>query len=309
MSERALKLLVGVLAVVVVLWLAATLLSRAGDGSIGGSGEVAAFFDGVDASSVAEARILRPADTIRLRRDGDVWTVNGFRADSGSVARFFQALQDAEAGGLVATNPSNHARMGVSEDSASTLELEVGGSTRALLFGDEGPRPSTIYARQAGASEVHLVEGGLRNHLQRPLDDWRNRRMLAIDTSRVARIAVQRDDDAYTLVRGDSTWTFADGSAARTAQVQSILNELAGGLVASRFVADGDSLAALPPGGSTVAFSEEGDVLAEVTVGSGTGERWATVAGDSVRYRLPSFRVDLFVPDRASIRPDGDSAN
>ena len=309
MSDRALKLLVGVLAVTVVLWIAATLLSRAGDGSMGGSADLAAFFDGVDAGSVAEARILRPSDTIRLSRRGDTWTVNGFRADSGSVARFFQTLQEAEAGGLVATNPSNHARMGVSEDSASTLELEVGGSTRALLFGDEGPRPSTLYARQAGASEVYLVEGALGNHLQRQLDDWRNRRMLAIDTSRVTRIAVQRDDDAYTLIRGDSTWTFADGATAGTAQVRSILNELAGGLVASRFVADEDSLAALPPGASTVAFSEEGDVLAEVTVGSGTGERWAMVAGDSVRYRLPSFRVDLIVPGRESVQPDGDAAN
>ena len=303
MSEKALKQLVGALAIVVVLWVAATLVSRAGDGSIGASGELATFFDGLEEASVTEARILRSADTIRLGRAGDSWTVNGFRADSGSVARFFQTLGEAGAAGLVATNPANHARMGVSADSASTLELVVGGSTRALLFGDEGPRPSTIYARQPGADEVYLVEGALLNHLQRQLDDWRNRKMLAIDTSRVARIAVQRGDDAFTLVKSDSVWTFADGGAARSAQVQSILNELGGGLVASRFVADDDSLAALPQDGSTVAFSEAGEVLAEVTIGSGSGERWGMVAGDSVRYRLPSFRVDLIVPTLESVRP------
>ena len=234
--------------------------------------------------------------------------MNGFRADSGSVARFFQTLEDAEIDDLVATNPANHARMGVAADSASTLELEVGGATRTLLFGREGSRPSTIYARQSGSDEVYLVVGALRNHLQRSLDDWRNRRMLAIDTSRIARIAVQRDDDAFTLVKSDTVWTFADGGAARAFQVQSILNELGGGLVASRFVADDDSLAALPRGGSTVAFSEGGDVLAEVTIGSGTGERWATVAGDSVRYRLPSFRVDMIAPTLESVRP-ADPAN
>jgi hypothetical protein len=309
MSEKALKQLVGALAVVAVLWVMATLVSRAGDGSIAASGELAGFFDGASESSVEAARILRAGDSIRLSREGDAWTVNGFRADSGSVARFFQTLEGAEVGDLIATNPANHERMGVSADGASTLELVVGGSTRSLLFGNEGPRPSTLYARRPGADEVHLVEGALGNHLQRPLDDWRNRRMLVIDTSRVTRLAVQRDDDAYTLVRADSVWTFADGGAVRAPQVQSILSELGGGVVASRFVAEDDSLAALPEGGSTVALSEGGDVLAEVRIGSGTGERWAMVAGDSVRYRLPSFRVDLIVPSLESVQPSSDAAN
>jgi hypothetical protein len=303
MSDRALKQLVGALAVVVVLWVVATLLSRAGDGSIDAGGDLAQFFDGVDATSVTSVRIIRPQDTIRLSMDGATWRVNGFRADSGSVARFFQTLEDAEMGGLSATNPANHERMGVSADSARTLELAVAGSTRSLLFGDEGPRPATIYAREPGSNEVYLVEGALWNHLQRQLDDWRNRRMLAIDTSRIASIAVERDEDAFTLVRADTVWTFADGSAARASQVSSLLGELSGGLVASRFVPDGDSLAALPQGGSTVALSAEGDVLAEVRVGSGTGDRWGMVAGDSVRYRLPSFRVNAIVPTLESMRP------
>jgi len=82
--------LAGALAVVAVLWIAATLVTRAGDGSIEGGADLAAFFEGVDAASVDEARILRPADSIRLMRQGDAWQVNGFRADSGAVARFFR---------------------------------------------------------------------------------------------------------------------------------------------------------------------------------------------------------------------------
>ncbi len=303
MSEKALKQLVGALVVVVALWGIATLVSRAGDGSIGATGELAAFFDGVDASSVGSVRILRPTDTIALSAEGGAWRVNGFRADSGSIARFFETLSGAEVGDLVATNPANHDRMGVSTDSAKTLEMRVGGSARTLLFGKEGPRASTIYARRSGADEVYLVEAGLWNHLQRQLGDWRNRRMLAIDTGRVARVTVERETDRFTLVRADTTWTFEDGGAARTPQVESLLRELGGGLVASRFVPDGDSLAALPQGGRTVAYSADGAVLAEVTVGSGTGDRWGMVVGDSVRYRLPAFRVDAVVPTLESLRP------
>jgi len=308
MSEKALKQLVGALAIVVVLWGAATLVSRAGGDSISAGGEVEAFFAAIEPASVTAIRIERPADTIALVAEGGTWRVNGFRADSGSVARLFEVLTTASVADLAATNPSNHERMGVSADSARTLELSVGGAERTLLFGKEGPRVATIYARLPEQDDVYLVEGGFWSHLNRQLDDWRNRRMLAIDTAQVRRIAVDRDGDRFTLVRADTAWTFEDGAAARDQQVQSILGELGGGLVASRFVPDSDTLSARPASGSTVAYSGSGDVLAEVTVGAGlgpegSGDRWGMVAGDSVRYRLPAFRVNLIVPTRASLQP------
>jgi hypothetical protein len=293
---------------VIALWGVATLVSRAGDDSIGVGQDVALFFDGIDAASVTEARIERPADTIALVvRDG-VWHVNGFRADSGSVARLIETLGGADVAALTATNPANHERMGVSSDSVRVLELTVGGATRTLLFGNEGPRVATIYARLPDQDDVYLIEAGLWGHLTRQLDDWRNRRLLAIDTSLVRRVAVDRDGDRFTLVRGDTAWAFEGGGSARAQQVQGILGELGGGLVASRLVPDGDTLAARPASGSTVAYSASGDVLAEVTVGAGlgpegTGDRWAMVAGDSVRYRLPGFRVNAIVPTRASLQP------
>lgn len=303
MSERALKRLVGALAVVFGLWLVAYLVTRGG-GSIDAPSEITAVFDGVDTASVTAVRFIHPTDTVELRREGDEWRVNGFRADSGSVARFFESVGEAGGGDLVATNPANHERMGVAGDSLRTLEIDVGGETRTLLIGNAGPRFSTAYARRPGSDNVFLLEGGLRTDVVRRLDDWRNRRMLAIDTSLVRRVAVDREGEGYTVVRGDSAWTFEDGSPVVDAQIQNVLQQLGGSLVAAGFVSDGDSLAALPPAGSLVAYGASGDVLAEVTVGSGTGERWATVAGDSVRYRIASFRANLVTPPLESMTPE-----
>jgi len=303
MSERTLKQLVGALAVVVGLWLVVSLVARGG-GSIDAPTDIAAALDGVDATTLTAARFVQPTVTVELTREGDDWRVNGFRADSGSVARFFEAVESSEGGDLVATNPANHDRMGVAGDSARTLEIEVGGETRTLLVGNTGPRAATAYARLPGEDAVYLLEGGLRTHLTRDLDGWRNRRMLAIDTSQVARIEVERDDEAFALVRGDSAWTFEGGAPVVEQPVRSILQELGGQLVAAGFVADDNPIAEQPAAGTTVAYSDSGDVLAEVTVGSGTGERWATAAGDSVRYRIATFRANLIVPTRESLTPE-----
>lgn len=304
MSERTLKQLVGALAVVAGLWLVVSLVARGGGGGIDAPTEIGATFDGVDGSSVQAVRFMRPEDTIELRADAGAWRVNGWQADSGSVARFFEAVAETSVGDLMATNPANHERMGVAGEGARSVEIEIGGATRTLLVGNEGPRPATAYARLPGEDEVYLLEGGIRPHLSRRLDDWRNRRVVAVDTSLVSRITVQRDDDTFTLVRGDSAWTFEDGSEAVASQVRSLLTELGGSLVAAGIVGEGDSLATRPAGGSTVASSPAGDVLAEVTIGSGTGERWATASGDSVLYRIGSFKVDLITPTLESMRPE-----
>ena len=267
------------------------------------TGEIATFFDGVNESSISAVRMAGEAEDIELLPSGDSWTVNGWAIDSGSVTRFFDTLEEAQVGDLVATNAANHRRMGIATDNASQIELEVDGSSRMLLIGDQGPRFSTSYIRLPEADQVYLLESTLSTHMARNLDDWRNRKMIAIDTSRVDRIDVERDGDVFTLVRGDMAWAFEDGSPVNALQVGSLLQELSGSLIASRFVEEGDSIGNLPQAGSTVAYAEDGDVLAEVTIGSGENDRWATVTGDSVTYRLPQFRADLIAPRLESLRP------
>lgn len=302
MSESTLKKLVGALALVAVVWVVVTLMSRGG-GSIDAPNDLGAVFDGVTDSTVTAVRFVGPDETIELRKGDGGWQVNGFRADSGVVARFFQSVSETSVGDLVATNPANHERMGVAGDSVHTLEIEVGGGTRELLVGNEGPRFSTAYVRLPDEDPVYLLEGNIRPSLVRHLDDWRNRKMVSIDTSQVARISVQRDGDDFTLVRGDSAWTFENGDSTVSRQVQNLLEELGGSMVASGFVPAGDSIAALPQGGSTAAYSSSGDVLARVTIGTGTGDRWAMVEGDSIRYKVASFRADLIAPTRESMTP------
>ncbi|MGE0158309.1 MAG: DUF4340 domain-containing protein [Gemmatimonadales bacterium] len=304
MSERTLKRLVGALGAVAAIWLVVFLVSnRGGDTAPEITGPVATFFANADSSNVEAARFIRMQDTVELRNVGGAWLVDGFRSDSGSVSRFFQTLRETEIVDVAATNPSNHGRMGVAADTAPSLEIDQGGATRRILVGLDGPRARTFYVRMPDEDVVYLAESGVRSYVFRGLDDWRNRRMLAIDTARVRRITVERDGESATVVRTDSTWTFANGDAANARTVQSILDQLGGGLVAARFVADTDSIGRLPAGGTTVAYAESGERLAAVTVGSGSGDRWATAAGDSVRYRLPPFRVDLIVPTVESLSP------
>jgi hypothetical protein len=301
MSERTLKQLVGALVVAVAVWLVVSLVSGGG-GSIGASGEAAEFFEGIAVSSVDAARFTSVAGSTELRRLDGRWTANGFPADSGTVARFLEALADMRLGDLAATNPSNHARMGVSDDSATTFEIDLAGATRALLVGKQGPRFGTGYGRFPGEDQVFVIEGDLRAHAQRRLDDWRDKEVVSVDTSLVVRIEVERDGTDYALVRGDSLWLLEDGGQADQAQVRNILAELSS-MQSSGFLIETDSLYALPQDGATRAYADSGEVLAEITIGSGEGERWARRAGSEIVHRVSTFRIGRIAPTREAIGP------
>ena len=120
MSERQLKQLVGALAIVAAVLVVSLLFSNR-SGSIVATGAIARVFDGVDASTVQSVRIVSAVTSVELARSGDSWTANGFPADPAAVSRLLDVLPELEIGDLTATNPSNHARMGVASESATSV--------------------------------------------------------------------------------------------------------------------------------------------------------------------------------------------
>lgn len=305
MSQETLKRLVGALIVALVVWGVMSLASGSG-WKAEAPAELSGLFTALDdSSSIDVVRFSGPGGAgVELRRSGAAWTVDGLPADSAMVARLVSALAEAEVGELVARNATNHARMGLAGDSTHRMEVEAGDFTGALLVGDQGSRYGTTYVRLPDADEVHLVDADLSAPARRPLDDWRSKRIVAVDTAAVARLAVERDGAAYVLERADTTWTFEDGAAADAQAVRSLLGELRD-LRADGFLAEGDSVAALPEGGSVVAATADGTTLAAVRVGSGDGDRWARTEGDATTYRIASYRLDRLLPARGRVEPGG----
>jgi Domain of unknown function (DUF4340) len=300
MTEKTLRLLVGALVLAVALWGGVTLASGWGGHGTAAPPALAEFFKGATADSVTAARFQGPRDTLTLAHQEGPWTVDGLPADSGTVARFFATLTATKVGDLVSTNPANHASMGVDADSAWTVQLDVGSAKRTLLVGKSGPRYNTAYVRLPDHDQVYLAEGELRADVTRALDDWRNKRIVAVDTAAVHRIEVDRDGKSYALVRADSSWSLEGGEGVDKTAVSDILAELSD-LRAAGFYQASDSTAEREAGGHVLALSASGDTLASVTLGSGDSDRWARAPGDSIIYRLAGWRVDRVAPKRDAV--------
>lgn len=291
MSEKTLKQAIYFLAAVTALYLLTTLLNQGGPGAPSGSAEVT---EALRASPDATDRVVLagPDRTVTLERSGSGWTVNGFEADSAQVARFWEALEGSEIGDVAATNPANHERLGVTADSAWTLTI---GQEERVLLGHAGPRFSTAYVRLPGSDPVYLLEGDLRSAATRPLVDWRNKLVLAIDTARVAAVEVRRDGDSRRWERGDSAW-MEDGEEADDTEIRNLLQELAA-FRATGFAADSVTVND-PPDRLVRALDGAGNEMGSLFLDEGEGNLRARSDQSPYVFEVPSWRADRIAPAR-----------
>ncbi len=298
MSTKALVRLLIVAGGLLALYALITLIPRGG----GESGDLASeewdgFFTRLNRVTVSEVRFDGPDGPMVLSKEGESWTIQGLPADSGTVARFWQAVEEASISELIARNPDNHERMGLAGESASSMSFELEDDMREMIVGNAGPSPGTSFVRQPESDNAYLLSSNLRSYVDRALPDWRDRRVVVLDTTRISRIELTRPGDSYAVVRGDSTWTFEGGSTADANAIRGLIEEL-GTLRANGFVEEGDALLDAPGSVFVTALTQENDTLSVLTLGGESGDRWVTARGNEAIYRLPSFRVDRVAPTR-----------
>lgn len=299
MSERTVKIVVGVVLVLVLAYVGVGLASLGGGKP---EGELAEKLDELDLPAIQGATLVSAGDTIALRRhDGD-WTVNGYAADSAMAAGFISALKDGKVGRVASTNPVNHDRLGVSTDSAVTLELEGrDGPLLTLLVGKQGSGYNTVYVRLPGQDEVRLLNAPIGTARDRDVDGWRDHVIVKVDTGSVARIEVTRGDTGYTLARGDSAWT-VDGAPAQARPVRNLLGSMAA-FRADAFAPDSTRTGGAPAR-RLIALDAAGDTLADLAffTGGADSRLRVTTAGGGTVFEVASWQADRIVPAADALR-------
>lgn len=307
MSEKALRMVLIVVAGLVLVYAASAMFARRpsdGGALMGDALEVA--LESVRGSELVAVRMSGPdGEAVELNQSANRWTVDGYAADSAAVNRLETALAEARIVQLAAVNPANHARLGVDSSEAFTLELEdAGGAVTTLLVGETGSSAGTVYVRLPGQDETFAVSTDLRTPVSRSAYDWRDRTIVRVDTTAVARIEITRDGATYALERDDASWRIDDSGAAAAAALNGILAELAD-LQAQGFAPEGAELG--EPERTLTAHDAQGTTLAEIRVyGDETTTFRATATGAAATFEIAGWKADRLIPPRDELMPAAD---
>lgn len=259
----------------------------------------------LDQASVDAITISRPADTIRLVRTGTDWTVNGLAAAPTVAADVVRAVADtAGRSELVAESATTHQRLGVDSAQARRLEIRRGSDVLlTYLVGKRGSSWETAYVRRPDSDRVFQVRSRLVELVERSVDDWRDRRIVAVDPDSLTALEITRGRSTYRLEKGEAGWRFGGGAPVDSAAVASLLGQFrtleAGGFASAaeadsaRFDAPDRRIRLTGPGGMVV-------TLAFDSIPAGFWVRRDTLP---TVYRLDGWTADRLTPSDSTLRP------
>lgn len=176
----------------------------------------------IERDEITALVISRPSDeeegereSVRLEKSGEAWRVTEpltAEADTTAVRTVLEKLEDLEVTGVAATRAANHERLEVSDDKAIRVEIEQEGAESITLligaFSDQG-----TMIRLPGEDRVLTVGGSIKYAFNKDLKDWRNRRVVDIAPTRVARVSFESTEGgSWAFERNaEDEWAPVDG--------------------------------------------------------------------------------------------------
>ncbi len=172
------------------------------------------------------------AATLERRGEGAPWTVQNQPAFQPKLEAFWQAVSDIEnIAQLIAMNPGNHERMGVSDDTATVVSFfRDDFEQEKLLIGAWSPQVGLCYVRRSGNDEVYGVPcpspiTAMDIFDPRP-DGWLDPVILNIPRSEIETLTFEYPDARFDLTFTGADWVVKDDTGeapADLALVDSVL--------------------------------------------------------------------------------------
>lgn len=292
-SDRLKQIAIG-LGVLIVLWIGSEILRQPSDGG----GAPFALPD-ITLATTDSLILERTGDTVTLTKiDDATWLVNGNRAAYSNVSDLFTDLEGSPEGELVAQSEATHARLEIDEDAARRLQVYAGGNrTVDLLIGKQGRTYRDIYVRAPDEAEVYTLAANLPTHMNRTMDQWRDRSLAAVTPDSVAAVELQRGRVTRRLTRDSTRWAIEGvGAADSTAMITLLRQFQALGAISFPTEGDRDSIDFSGSDRYVVLRSAAGDTLAALELDQFSNGFWVRRMGDTTIYRISTSTGDRIVP-------------
>ena len=133
----------------------------------------------------------RGSPTVTLARQNGKWAITQpeqFSADQDAAGGVVTSFDPLNADSVVENNPRDPGMFGLKSPSLTVDLKQANGKSQEILFGDDVPAGSLVYAEVQGSPKVYAVSSYTKTSLDKTLNDLRDKRLLTFDTNRLTRI-------------------------------------------------------------------------------------------------------------------------
>jgi hypothetical protein len=117
-----------------------------------------------------------------------ITTPQTYSADQDAATSMVSSFSSVTADSVIDDHPSDGAKYGLNDPTLTAQAHEKNGKTDELIFGDDIPASSQIYARVGKDPKVYAVPSSLKSSFSKDVNDLRDKRLLTFDSSQVSRV-------------------------------------------------------------------------------------------------------------------------
>lgn len=133
----------------------------------------------------------KDGSAVTLERKSGKWAITqpqAFPTDQDAVTSLTSAFSPVTADNVVEDKTSDFAKYGLTAPSLTVSVQTKSGKAHQIEFGDDVPAGSLVYARLDTEPKVYAVSSSVKTSFDKAASDFRDKRLLAIDTTNLTRI-------------------------------------------------------------------------------------------------------------------------
>jgi len=164
----------------------------------------------VEPADVNELVLKRGGEVVRLKREGEGWQMLEpvrSRGERGPIEETLTSVATARMDREVAAQAANPGEFGLDKPAAEVTLTLKDGKQIGLLLGAKNPTGVWVYAQERSKPNVFVVSDGVLRDATRPVADFRNKTVLALDRKEVTGVEiVTRDETLAMEPAGEHGW-------------------------------------------------------------------------------------------------------
>ena len=130
---------------------------------------------------------------VTLQRANGKWTITSpsqLNADQDAANSLASSLSPVTADNVVEDKPTDLSKYGLKTPSLTVTVDEKNGKSQKLVFGDDVPAGSLVYATANNDGKVYAVASSVKSSFDKSANDLRDKRLLTFDSNHLTRIDV-----------------------------------------------------------------------------------------------------------------------
>jgi hypothetical protein len=150
-----------------------------------------------DSSKIDKIEIARSKDTIVLEKIGGLWKLSrpvDYPCDTNAITPLLSNLQNFKIESVISENPKNFGTYFDTTNNSSVTVYQEGKQLGSFILGKSGQGYETAYLKRAEENRVLLASKLGTFNFTKPLKDYRNKQMLALQTLTISKIECKSTD-------------------------------------------------------------------------------------------------------------------